>query len=56
MYSKVECASSNQNKIRVIVCGKMENPTLIVSKPYFHLFNPYKIIVSIFQFNNLFNP
>ena len=56
MYSNVECASSKKNKRRVIVCGKMKNPTLIVSKPYFHLFNPYEIIVYIFQFNNLFNP
>ena len=41
--SNGECASSNQN-----IEGK--------SKPYFHLFNPYKIIVSIFEFDNLFNP
>ena len=25
-------------------------------EPYFHLFDPYKIIVSIFQFSNLLNP
>ena len=30
MYNNVECASSKQNKRRVIVWGKMENPRLSV--------------------------
>ena len=36
-----------------ILLGFLENDH---DEPYFYLFDPYKIIVSIFQFNNLLNP
>ena len=55
MYSNVECASSKQNKRRVIVWGKMENPILSVNLNHIFIYLTLTKLLSLFSSSTIYS-